>query len=451
LGPSKNVQNLPANVEAEKAVLGSIFLNNELFFEDSTDIKSTDFALDSHQKIWTVINDILFGMVDGIKTAEINTVSNELSNRKWLTSVGGVAYLASLTENLPYHFQVGEYIGIIKDKARLRRLMGMFKYGLAKAEDQSESASSILEEMEDRLIEESGEGSEHAVKIGSVSPLIEQRVENKRVENSERVALELTWGVDGLDRLTKGAFGGELTVLGGDSGGGKTAAAVQMTLENAREGTPCAWFSLEMPKDRVGQRYYPAMGNTITADMMRDPRLMNEHTHIPEVRRLSGELGRLPIWIDDTSSLHINRLVARIRMMRRKLAIRLFIVDYLQLIQHSAKTEVEGIREIVYKLRDLVKSEPTIHIVLLSQFSKSDGFSKKKARTKGDLYGGSTIHHAAHNVFLITIEDPEKRDKNDLLDVVIRVAKQREGRTGKVECNFDRDHLKFCYPTPILR
>jgi replicative DNA helicase len=133
------------------------------------------------------------------------------------------------------------------------------------------------------------------------------------------------------------------------------------------------------------------------------------------------------------------------------MGIRLYVCDYLQLVQHSAKTEVEGIREIVYKLRDLVKSEPTIHIVLLSQFSKSDGFSKKKARTKGDLYGGSAIHQAAQNVMLISIEDPEKRDKADLLDVVIRVAKQRDGRVGKVECNFDRDHLRYCYPTPILR
>jgi replicative DNA helicase len=345
---------------------------------------------------------------------------------------------------------IGEYVRIIKDKARLRKLMGIFNIGYQRAQDQSESADSIRSAIQNQLADEEAGGTDHSVVIGSVTPAIEQRVEEKRTANSERTALELTWGISGLDAWTKGAFGGELTVVAGETGGGKSQAGVQITLSNSKEGTPCAWFSMEMPKEKVAQRYYPVMGEIITADHLRDPRLMNLHTHIPEMKRLSEELGRLPIRIDDESHLHINKLVARIRMMRRRYGTRLFVIDYLQLIGHSCKTEIDGIRDIVFKLRDLVKAEPSIHIVLISQYSKADGFNKNKKRTGGDLYGGSAIRHAAHNIFLISIEDPEKRDKNDLLDVEIRINKQREGRVGKVTCYFDRDHLRYTYPQPPL-
>jgi replicative DNA helicase len=307
-----------------------------------------------------------------------------------------------------------------------------------------------MAEVEERIIAENAKGIDKSVEIGSVAPAVEARIQEKRTASQERTAVEMTWGISGLDGWTKGLFGGELTVVGGETGQGKTPFACQVLLENAREGTPSALFSMEMPKENVSQRFYPLMGDIITADMMRDPRLINLHTHIPEVKRLSCELSKLPIRIDDESHLHINRLVARIRMMRRRFGTRLFVCDYLQLIGHSCKTEVDGIRDVVFKLRDLVKAEPLIHIVLISQYSKADGFNKNKKRTGGDLYGGSAIRHAAHNIFLISIEDPEKREKNDLLDVEIRINKQREGRLGKVTCMFDRDHLRYTYPQPPL-
>jgi replicative DNA helicase len=359
--------------------------------------------------------------------------------------------LFSLTENLPRRTSPAEFVSIVRDKAKLRKIMGICSSTQARCADQGEDADRIREDMEASLLEVAAEGDSGAVKIGAVTPAVEKKVERSRSITEERTALELTWGLKGLDDLTKGLFGGELTVISGESGGGKTIEAMQITLENAREGTPCAWFSMEMSKEKIVQRCYPALSNILTADMMRDPRLMNLHTHVPEMKKMSAEVNQLPIWIDDTSPLHINKLVARTRMMRRKHGIRLFVCDYLQLIQHSCKTEIDGIRDIVFKLRDLVKSEPTIHIILLSQYSKADGFSKTRKRTKGDLYGGSAIHHAAQNVVLIKVEDPEDKEPNAYLDVEFRIDKQRDGRVGKVPCMLDRSHLRFMHPQPALR
>ena len=441
----------PASIEAERTVLGAILLDNAIFFEDIADLTAEDFYLDSHIQIFRVMNEILNGLVEECHTVSIVTLATELTRRKKTGSVGGVSYLASLTEGLPHRLAVGDEVRIIKDKSQSRRLINLCSRAISRANDQSERSSEIIADVQNELIDEAAEGDSAAVRVGEVTPAVEKRVEKFRDTSSERTALEMTWGITGMDAHTKGVFGGELTVLGAESSGGKSSLATQIALANAREGTPVGFFSLEMEKEKLTQRFYPQMGTIITADHMRDPRLINLHTHVPEVQRLSGELRGMPIWIDDTSQLPINKMVARIRMMRRKFGCRLFIIDYLQLIgRNPAKSEVEGLTGVIFMLRDLVKIEKDIHVLALSQYSKDQGFRKKGKRSRGDLYGASAIHHAAQNVLLLTIEDPEGKDRLDLLDVEIKVDKQREGRVGKVNCYFDRDHLLFTYPQPPL-
>lgn len=443
---------LPCDTRAEGVILGAILLNNENFFDDSVDLNANDFCLDSNQRIYSAMNDILFGMIKGVTVVDIVTLSNELSRRKEIRKVGGVSYLASLTEGLPLRPEIAEYVRIVKDKARLRRLMRIFSAGLAMAQDQSQSAGNIAAAIQEHLTEEGAEGPDSAVSIGDVTPSVEFRVKTKRIVSTEKTALEMTWGLSGLDTFTRGAFGGELTIISGESGGGKTMFAVQMTLANAREGIPCAWMSLEMPKEKIVSRYYPLISETITAQHMRDPRLMNLHTHVPEMEKISKELIKLPIMIDDTSPMRIDRMIARMKMLRRKHGTRLFVIDYLQLLEGlPGRNEVEQFKKTVFMLRDFPKSEPDCHLAVLSQYSQSDGFVKKKRRSKRDLYGGSVIHHAAQNVLMIAIEDADEKEDNELLDVEFTFAKQRDGKVGKVKCMLDRDHHHYTYPQPPLR
>ena len=438
---------LPAALDAERTLIGAVLLDNEVFFDDFADLAAEDFFIQAHRHVFQCINEILFGLVEGVTKVDIVTLSETLSKRKQLESVGGVAWLASLTEGLPRKLSCTEYARIVKDKAKLRSLISICSTTITRCADMSEDAAKIREDIQEQLIEEDAEGDGKAVKVGEVIPKIREQIEKDRKIVSERTALELTWGLSGLDEATKGAFGGEFTVVAGDAGSGKTPFGVQMTLANAREGIPCAWFSIEMPKERLARRFYPAMGDTITANHMRDPRLINEHTHIPEIERLSAELRGLPIWIDDTSPLTINKLVARIRMMRRKMGIRLFVVDYLQLIEsRKARSETEEAKANIFAIRDLVKAEPSIHLLAISQYSHSEGFAKKGKRYKKHLYGGSALEHAAQNIFRISIEDPAEKTPLDLLEVDINIDKLREGKRQKVTCMFDQDHLVYTYP-----
>jgi len=438
---------LPASTESEAAILGGILLDGTLCDEVLAALKSEHFFLDSHRRIFNRICD-LFETSRPIDTV---TLLEELTKHKEVKAVGGLAYLSSLTDGVPRRASLKHYIDIVVEKFTLRQMIYAAEGIVSAAMDSAAKADEVVSNAEAAILNVAAEDEGEAVKIGDVCADVERRVAWGMSAKSERTALELTWGLSGLDSWTKGIYSGELTVLAGESGRGKTIFALQVTLANAREQTPVAWFSLEMPRDKLTQRLYPQMSDIICSHHMRDPRSMNDKEHIPEVMRMSAELQTLPIWVDDTSSLNIKKLVARIRMMRRKHEIRLFVIDYLQLIQPSQQDRGngDGVKEVIFALRDLVKAEP-IHILLLSQFSKADGFSKKRKRSRSDLYGGSVIHHAAQNVVLLQVEEAEGKE-GYYLDAEFRIDKQRDGKVGKVECQFDPDHLLFTYRQQPLR
>lgn len=445
-GGDLNQEELPCDINAEKAILGGIFLDNELFFEDAEELSATDFYLPSHDTIFRVINEIIYGNIEGTKQADIITVSAELRRRKELDKIGGVNYLASLTEGLPRRLNLREYVQIIQEKSKLRQLLKVGESLFLGARSTSASSVLLVEQMHrDMNTIEAGEKTA-AVPVGDITYAVEKKVLEMRNVGLDRAEMFMTWGIEALDAKTKGAFGAEMTILGGDSGGGKTQAALQMALENALKETKVGIFSMEMSKENVTKRLYPLLSTILTASLMRDPRGMTLHTHVPELARVSKLIRKLPIYIDDTSPLTLSKFIARVKKMKRN-GVKLIIADYLQLIQVPGQKELDQVRAVVFGCRDFVKHEPEMHMVLLSQYAKEQGFMKKKRRTKGDLYGGAVIHQAAQNVLLITVENPDKKEPGSNLDVEIMVDKQREGPPGRVVCQRDSQSLRYI-PAP---
>src|ERR1700728_1282136 len=145
---------LPANVGAEKSILGAILLDNAAHSEAAEKLESEDFSLDSHRRIFLRMSELM----DSQRAVDIVTLSHELSRYKEVESVGGVAYLASLTEGLPRKPVIEDYIRIVKDKSMLRRLMGICSAAIARAADQSQDAIGVLDETESQLLEVSQSG-----------------------------------------------------------------------------------------------------------------------------------------------------------------------------------------------------------------------------------------------------------------------------------------------------
>ena len=139
---------LPANIDAEKTILGAILLDNAAHSEAAEKIDADDFSLDSHRRIFLRMSELM----NSQRAVDIVTLANELASNKEVESVGGVAYLASLTEGLPRRPVIEEYIKIVKDKSLLRRLMAICSAAIARAADQSEPALEVIGAAEMHLL-----------------------------------------------------------------------------------------------------------------------------------------------------------------------------------------------------------------------------------------------------------------------------------------------------------
>ncbi|MDE3147982.1 MAG: replicative DNA helicase, partial [Acidobacteriota bacterium] len=140
---------LPANVDAEKTILGAILLDNAAHAEAAEALQPDDFSLDSHRRIYLRMSELM----DSQRAVDIVTLADELGRNKEVEAVGGVAYLASLTEGLPRRPVIEEYIRIVRDKSLLRKLMAICSAAIARAADQAEPALDVLGAAEAQLLE----------------------------------------------------------------------------------------------------------------------------------------------------------------------------------------------------------------------------------------------------------------------------------------------------------
>ena len=199
---------LPANVDAEKTILGAILLDNAAHAEAAGVIKAEDFSLESHRRIFMRMSELM----DSSRAVDIVTLSNELARYKEVEAVGGVAYLASLTEGLPRRPVIEDYIRIVKDKSLLRRLMGICSAAIARAADQSEEAISVLDSTESQLLEVSEAGLTQGLQ--RIDDIVRDSFGNiDNLYKNSREVTGLATGFTDFDNLTCGLQKGELIII----------------------------------------------------------------------------------------------------------------------------------------------------------------------------------------------------------------------------------------------
>src|SRR6202167_3516545 len=209
---------LPASLDAERTILGAILLDNAAHAEASSRLESDDFSLDSHRRIFQRMSEL----VDSQRAVDIVTLANELSRYKEIESVGGVAYLASLTEGLPRRPIIEEYIRIVKDKSLLRQLMLICSAAIARAADQSETALDVLNAAESQLMvvgEKSitkGLASLEEIVAGSFGSI-------DNLYSQAREVTGLATYFTEFDKMTSGLQKGELIIIAARPSMGKTA------------------------------------------------------------------------------------------------------------------------------------------------------------------------------------------------------------------------------------
>ncbi len=438
---------LPANVDAEKTILGAILLDNAAHAEAAEHVKPDDFSLDSHRRIFLRMGEL----IDTGRTVDIVTLSHELSRYKEVEAVGGVAYLASLTEGLPRRPVIEDYIRIVKDKSLLRRLMGICSAAIAKAADQSQEAISVLDETESQLLEVSQSG----LTLGLQPIDVIVRDSFGSIDNLYKQARDVTGlatGFTDFDRMTSGLQKGELIIIAARPSMGKTALAINIA-ENAavRYQATVAVFSLEMSKESLLRRMLASQAGVDQRKLQTGFLGREDHD------RLQSALGLLVdshIFIDDSAGSSLAEMRAKARRLKQNRGgLDLVVIDYLQLmsatipgVKKGYENRVQEVSAISRGLKAMAK-ELQVPVVALSQLSRSNEKRDDKRPMLSDLRESGSIEQDADVVVFIHREayynrdedlSPEEKAKSEII-----IAKQRNGPTGTVQMHFDSRFTRF--------
>jgi replicative DNA helicase len=447
-------QGLPASIDAEKTILGAILLDNAAHSEAAEKLEAEDFSLDSHKRIYLRMSELM----DDQRAVDIVTLSHQLAKYKEVEAVGGVAYLASLTEGLPRRPVIEEYIRIVKDKSLLRKLMMICSSAIARAADQSETALEVLGAAEAGLLEVSEKG------VGDGFQSLDQIVANSfgSIDNLYKQSREITGLATDfyeLDRMTSGLQKSELVIIAARPSMGKTAFAINMAQNAAvNHGAVVAVFSLEMSKESLLRRM---LASQAWVDQRKLQTGFIAREDQEKLQHALNQLVESQMFIDDTAGISLAEMRAKSRRLRQKAGkLDLIVVDYLQLMSATLPSaggkrfdnRVQEVAAISRGLKALAK-ELEVPVVALSQLSRA---SEKRGDDKrpllSDLRESGSIEQDADVVAFIHREAYYNRDEEqsaaDKAKSEIIIAKQRNGPTGTVYLNFLSSYTRFDNPDP---
>ena len=422
---------LPASIDAEKTILGAILLDNAAHSEAAEVLEADDFSLDSHRRIFLRMTELM----DEQRAVDIVTLANELSRHNEIESVGGVAYLASLTEGLPMRPVIADYIRIVKDKSLLRKLMLICSAAIQRAADRSSTALSVFADVEGQMLEVAQKAVSgnlrsvaNSVEIaGGFDPYL------KPIINAE-VQQGMPTGFVDVDRVTGGLRRGELIIIAARPSMGKTAMGINIAANCALDqGAVVAFFSLEMTRQALEKRLLASNGRVNVRRAM-----SGEFLSTMEKEKLSEALVRLvesELYIDDTPAMTPTQIRAKARRLKQKCGrLDLLVVDYLQLVTAGHRTENRRIEvEICSRAMKAMAKELDVPVVALAQVGRSSEQRTDKRPVLADLREAGGIEQDADIVQFIHRDSYYNRDEEmseaERAMTEIIIAKNREGPT----------------------
>ena len=431
---------LPASIDAERSILGAILLDNHSYNEAAEKLHADDFALDSHRRIYSRMAEL----IDASRAVDIVTLSEELAKRKEVEAVGGVAYLASLTEGLPRRISIEEYVRIVKDNSLLRQLINICSTAITRAADQGEEAFEILNAAESGLLEVTERGITRG--FASIPEIVRDSfgtIDNLYKEGREVTGLA-THFTD-FDKMTSGLQASELIIIAARPSMGKTAWAINIAQNAAvHGGKVVAVFSLEMSKESLLRRMLASQA-LVDSQKIQKGFLLREDQQ--KLTLALEQLAESRLFIDDTPGISLTEMRAKARRLRQMSgSLDLVVVDYLQLMTASTsgpggkryENRTQEVSAISRGLKALAKElqVPVIALSQLSRASEQRGGDKKPMLS--DLRESGSIEQDADVVAFIHRESYYNRDENGQPDpdtegkAEIIIAKQRNGPTGSV-------------------
>lgn len=432
---------LPAHLDAERFVLGSILLNDAVYLQAAGAIEPEDFSLEKHRRIFSRMKELY---ARGEKIDRV-TVADELIKQGQLESIDGLAYLVSLDDGLPEISNLDSYVRIVRDKATLRKLIFSAQKVIERCLTAEEEPDEILSSAEEALLK-LGEGRTRD-QLSSPASIVEKFPGgvNAFLDPSQRLR-GLSTGFAKFDEMTGGLHGGELFILAARPSMGKTALALniaQHVATHPRMRKPVAVFSLEMSSSSLLTRLLCA------AARVDQHKFRAGFLNADERRKLQvalGDLTEAPLFLDDTAGVNVMDVHAKLRRMKSEHGLSLVVIDYLQLMSSRGRAENRN-QEVSAMSRGLklMAKDLDVPFIVLSQLSRASETRPGDHKPQlSDLRDSGSIEQDADVVAFIYREEVYKKDREDvkgLADLI--VAKQRNGPIGTVPLRFLGQYTRF--------
>ncbi len=429
----------PQNLEAERSLLGSILLDNEVLHDVVTFLRVQDFYRDAHQIIYGVIRE----MYDQSKGIDVVTLSTELDNRGQLENIGGDETLEEISTSVPHAANAKYYAEIVKEKSVNRQLIENATEIIRDGYSNQFTADQLLELAERKIynIREDQIRGE----IVEIKDIVKEAMDQiaMRAESGGHAVTGVASGFVDLDDITGGFHPGQLVIVAARPSMGKTAFALNICDHAAIEQKlPVLFTSLEMGQIEIGVRILCSRSRVDGHKIRTGIGLGNrEITQLGRAYNVLCDKGKM--YIDDTPARNMMQISASARRLKRRNEIGLIVVDYIQLIdsEESRDSRQEQIAKISRRLKTLAR-ELNVPVVALSQLNRAVETREDKRPRMADLRESGAIEQDADIVLLL--HRPEYYDANDQPGIAeLIVAKNRNGATNTVKLTFLKNLTRF--------
>jgi replicative DNA helicase len=426
---------LPADINAERATLGSILLERDAIIVVAPWLPADYFYLEKHAWIY----EAMLACYNRRVPPDISTVADELRRNERLDLVGGILYLSELTDDVPTAVHVEYYARIVERTAVLRRLIEAGGKIAALGYDEQEDVEDTLDRAEAELFNVSQRRAmEDFIHIRRVVDTYFEQITS--LDEGQGDLVGVPTGYIDLDRLTGGLQRSDLIILAARPSVGKTALALSLAYNIAiKAAHTVGIFSLEMSREQLVQRLL-AMHTGIDTQRLRTGNISG---HLQTIIEAMGVLSEASLYIEDTPGLSIMEVRSRARRLRAQVGIDLIIVDYLQLMQaRRSDNRVQEVSEISRGLKALAR-ELNVPVLALSQLSRAVEGRVSHVPMLSDLRESGSIEQDADIVMFIYREElyDKETDKKGIAE--IHIAKHRNGPLGVVPLRFENRTTTF--------
>ncbi|HEY66403.1 MAG TPA: replicative DNA helicase [Caldilineae bacterium] len=428
---------VPANIEAEEAVLGSILIDPDAIIKIAPSLYPEDFYLEKHRWIYQAALDLH----ERRQPVDFVTLCDELERRGQLHEVGGPAYITELVNVVPTAIHVEHYAQIVERTATLRRLISAAGQIAQLAYEDTGEIEEIVDRAEEIIFSISERRLRRdLVPIRQVLNEVVQRIDYLASHQGELMGVPTGFRL--LDKLLGGFQKSDLIILAARPSVGKTSLALNIAVNAAkRYGQRVAFFSLEMSNEQLVQRLL-SVETGIDQQRLRLGQIQEEEW--PLLMEAAGVLSNTMLFIDDTPALSALELRTKARRVHAEYGLDLIIVDYLQLMRGDSRAE-NRVQEISYISRSLkgLARELNVPVLALSQLSRAVETRTDKRPMLSDLRESGSIEQDADIVMFIYREDmyDEMTERKNIADII--VAKHRNGPTGVVPLYFRKELTQF--------